>query len=310
MPLDPQARAFLDEMAANDGPPLHELPVEQVRQIILEMTATKGEPEAVGTLSNRTIPGPGGDIPIRIYLPHGTGPFPVLTFFHGGGWVAGNLDTHDATCRTLTNAAGCALVSVDYRLAPEHKFPAAVEDCYAAVTWIAAHAAAFGGDPARLAVGGDSAGGNLAAVVSHMARDNAGPRLAFQLLIYPATDCRFDTQSYRDNAEGYLLTKDSMEWFWTHYLRSDADAMSPQASPLRASQLHDLPPALVITAEFDPLRDEGEAYGARLRTAGVPTVVTRYDGMIHTFFGMGAVFDRARDAVAEAAAGLRKAFDA
>jgi acetyl esterase len=228
-------------------------------------------------------------------------------YFHGGGWVTGNVDAYDPTCRSLANAAGCVVVSVDYRLAPEHKFPAAPEDCYAAVQWVAASAAEFGGDPSRLAVGGDSAGGNLAAVVSHMARDRGGPPLAFQLLVYPVTDHHFGTVSYQQNGDGYLLTRDSMVWFWNHYLEKEADGTSPLASPLRCTNLANLPPAFVITAEFDPLRDEGEAYGKCLTSAGVATTVKRYDGMIHGFFSLG-VFDQGRQAIKDAAAALQNAF--
>jgi acetyl esterase len=305
MPLDPQAQAFLEQLAAAGAPPLHELSVEEARQVIVQLFGTTGAPEAVGAVQNRTIPGAAGEMPTRIYTPSGTGPFPVLVYFHGGGWVIGNLDAYDATCRALTNAAGCIVVAMEYRLAPEHKFPAAPEDCYAATQWVAANAAAIGGDPARLAIGGDSAGGNLTAVVAHMARDRGGPALRYQLLVYPVTDYHFDTASYRENAEGYLLTKDAMVWFWNHYLRSTTDGTNPLASPLRAANLRGLPPAMVLTAEFDPLRDEGEAYAARLQEAGVPVTLRRYEGMIHGFFSLGAVFTQGQQAIADAAAGLR-----
>jgi acetyl esterase len=232
----------------------------------------------------------------------------LLVYFHGGGWVLGGIETHDGVCRELANAAGCVVVSVDYRLAPEHKFPAAVEDCYAATQWAAAHAGDLGADARRLAVGGDSAGGNLAAVVSQMAPDRGGPPIVFELLVYPVTTAAFDTPSYRDNAEGYLLTAGDMRWFWNHYLNGPADADNPYASPLRATRLAGLPPALVITAEFDPLRDEGEQYAQRLEEAGVPTRLIRYDGMIHGFFGMSHMMDKAKAAVREAGANLRLAF--
>lgn len=254
------------------------------------------------------IPGPGPDIPVRIYTPAGPGPFPILAWFHGGGWVVGDLDSADGTARQLTVGANCVTVSVDYRLAPETKFPGASDDCYAATVWAAQHAAELNGDAARLAVGGDSAGGNLAAAVSLMARDRQGPALAFQLLVYPVTDRNFTTASYTDNAEGYLLSKASMEWYWDHYLSDPADASNPYAAPLQATDLSSLPPALVITAEYDPLCDEGEAYGARLKTAGIPTVCTRYDGMIHGFFGMWAALDKGKLAIDEASIALRKAF--
>ena len=308
MPLDPQAQAFLEHLAATGAPPLHELSVEQARQVIVTLFETQGEPEPIRAVQDCTIPGAAGEMPARIYTPHGTGPFPVLVYFHGGGWVIGNLEAYDATCRALTNAAGCLVVAMEYRLAPEHKFPAAPEDCYAAAQWVAAHAGALGSDPRRIAVGGDSAGGNLAAVVAQMARDRGGPALCYQLLVYPVTDHRYDTPSYRDNAEGYLLTKDAMVWFWNHYLRSAADGSHPMASPLRAASLSGLPPALVLTAEFDPLRDEGEAYAARLREAGVAVTLRRYQGMIHGFFSLGAVLDQGKQAIQDAGATLRAAF--
>jgi acetyl esterase len=307
MPLDPQVQAFLEQLAAAGAPPLHELSVEEARQVIVQLFGTQGDPEPIGAIQDRTIPGAAGEMPTRIYTPSGTGPFPILVYFHGGGWVIGNLEAYDATCRALTNAAGCMVVAMEYRLAPEHKFPAAPEDCYAATQWVAANAPTIGGDPARIAIGGDSAGGNLTAVVAHMARDRGGPALRYQLLVYPVTDYHFDTVSYRENAEGYLLTKDSMVWFWNHYLRSAADGANPLASPLRAANLQGLPPAMVLTAEFDPLRDEGEAYAARLQEAGVPVTLKRYEGMIHGFFSLGAVFAQGQQAIADAAAGLRAA---
>jgi acetyl esterase len=308
MPLDPQARVVLDQMAAMGLPPLGSLSPEETRRNMELRNASMPPGEPVAKTEDRTIPGPGGEIPIRIYWPEGTGPLPVLVYFHGGGWVLGNIASHDSTCRTLTNAAGCIVVSVDYRLAPEHKFPAAAEDSYAATVWVAEHAAEIGADPRRVAVGGDSAGGNLAAVVALMARDQGGPNLVFQLLIYPVTDFNFETPSYSENAEGYMLTRQSMEWFWGHYLNDHEQGGHPHASPLRAEKVHGLPPALVITAEYDPLRDEGEAYATRLKDAGVPVQVSRYDGMIHGFFGMSLMLDKAKDAVAEAAGSLKTAF--
>jgi acetyl esterase len=197
---------------------------------------------------------------------------------------------------------------MEYRLAPEHKFPAAPEDCYAATCWVATNAAAIGGDPGRIAIGGDSAGGNLTAVVAQMARDRGGPALVYQLLVYPVTNYGSDTASYRENADGYLLTRDAMVWFWNHYLRSAADGNNPLASPLRTHDLRGLPPAMVLTAEFDPLRDEGEAYAMRLQEAGVPVTLKRYAGTIHGFFSLGAVLDQGKQAMADAAAALRTIF--
>ena len=306
MALDPQAQLVLDQIAALGLPPNHTLTPEEARANAL------ARPRAVGPdvakVEDRTIPNSGAQVPVRIYTPEGTGPFPVLGWFHGGGWVLGNLDSADATARHLTVEAGCVVVSVDYRLAPEAKFPLPFDDCYAATEWIAQNAASIGADPNRIAVGGDSAGGNLAAAVALKARDEGGPSLAFQLLVYPVTARDFNTGSYRQNADGYLLTTDGMKWFWDHYLGNDADASDPYAAPAAAKDLSGLPPALVITAEFDPLRDEGEAYAQRLKAAGVATTATRYDGMIHGFFGMPAVMDKAKLAISEASASLRAAF--
>ena len=305
MALDAQAKAVLDQMAAMGGPPIDKMTVIDARKNSVNMAAMQRVPEEVAKVEDRVLPGPAGDIPVRIYAPAARGPLPVLVYFHGGGWVLGNIDEVDALCRSLTNAAGCRVVSVGYRLAPEHKFPAAVDDAYSAALWVAENAAGLGGDPSRVAVGGDSAGGNLAAVVAQLARDRGKPALKFQLLIYPATDAACDTASYGANGDGYFLTRDAMQWFWNHYLRNEADRGNPCASPLRAGSFAGLPEALVITAEFDPLRDEGEQYAARLREAGVPVRLMRYEGMIHGFFAMGAVIDQGRRAVGQAAAALR-----
>lgn len=309
MPLDPQTKALLDLMAALNAPPLSEQTPEQVRVgIKMQRELVPVEPEPVAQVVNRTIPGPAGEIPVRIYTPAGSGPFPALVFFHGGGWVICDLDTHDGLCRSLCNGAGCVVVSVDYRLAPEHKFPAAPQDCYAATQWVAGHAAEINALPGKLAIGGDSAGGNLTAVVAQMARDQGGPRLDFQLLIYPATDFDFDGPSMRENAEGYFLTRDDMIWFTNHYLNSDADKKNPLASPLLAADLRGLPPALVITGEYDPLRDEGEAYGRRLQEAGVAVTLSRYDGVIHGFLSLEPLTDKGKRAKEECAQALRAAF--
>ncbi len=306
MPLDPQAKAFLDQLAAAGAPGLTELPVDEARQAIKGLFATEN-PEPVSRVEDRTVPTPNGPVPIRIYMPEGQGPFPVLVFFHGGGWVIGDLETHDPTCRALSNAANCVTVSVDYRLAPEHKFPAAADDCYEATKWTILNIASYGGDPTRVAVGGDSAGGNLAAAVALMSGDRGAPSLAFQLLIYPVTNHAFDTESCKQNGKDYLLTVESMEWFWNHYLASEVDGNSPYASPLQAKYVNSPPPALVITAEFDPLRDEGEAYADKLKQAGGQVTTSRYDGMIHGFFSMFA-FDACRKAIDEAGSALKAAF--
>jgi acetyl esterase len=310
VPLDPNAEAVLQQLAAAGLPPFDAGSVEDARQYALGMASVQGEPERVAKIEDRAIPGPAGEIPVRVYRPERSGPLPALVYFHGGGWVICSLDTHDVTCRGLANATPAVVVSVDYRLAPEHKFPAASEDCYGATRWVAENAAELGVDADAIAVGGDSAGGNLAAGVALMARDHGGPRLAYQLLVYPVIDGRMDSASYRENADGYLLTRSQMQWFWNHYVRGDADRANPYASPILARELGGLPPATVITAEFDPLRDEGEAYAARLREAGVRVSHTRYDGLIHGFFSMAALFPQARPALESAASEMRAVFAA
>ena len=308
MPLNPQAKAFLDQAAASGAPPLNALPVAEARKVLLDLFAPP-QKEPVPKIEDRQIPGPDGhQIPIRIYTPAGKGPLPILVYFHGGGWVLGNIESHDGTSRELANKAGCIVVSVDYRLAPEHKFPAAPEDCYAATKWVALNAASFGGDPTRIAVGGDSAGGNLAAAVAQMAADRGAPSFVHQLLIYPVTNYSFDTPSYRENGEGYLLTRDSMQWFWKHYLASDEDGKKAYASPLQAREVRRVAPAFVITAEFDPLRDEGEAYAARLKEEKVPVELKRYNGAIHGFFNLGHIMDQGKEVMADAVARLKAAF--
>jgi acetyl esterase len=306
MPLDPQMRAYLDQMAALNSTPMHNFPPEMVRQGMLLELANASEPEPVAHIENQVIAGPQGEIPIRIYTPTGDGPFPLLVFFHGGGWVIGNLDTHDNVCRNLTNAAGCIVVSVDYHLAPEYKFPAAPEDCFAATQWVVANASQLNGDTSRIAVGGDSAGGNLAAVVALMARDQGGPALVFQLLIYPVTDATGSSPSMIENAEGYGLTREDMIWFTNHYLNNEDEQRNPLASPLLAPDLSGLPPALIISAEYDPLRDEAELYAQRLQDAGVPVKTTRYSGAIHGF--ASRPFDLGKKALGECSSALRVIF--
>ena len=306
MPLDPGLKLVLDQLAANPGPQLHELPVAQARVFFDQMQLPRPEVK-IAEVADRKIPGPAGQLPVRIYRPEEKAPLPALVYFHGGGWVIGSLETHDGTCRDLANRIGCVVVSVDYRLAPEARYPAAAEDCYAATKWVAENAKALGVDAARLGIGGDSAGGNLAAVVALMARDRGGPTLRHQLLIYPVTDADFSRASYRENAEGYLLTTKAMEWFWGHYVPDPARRQEPYAAPLRAKELSGLPPAFVLTAEYDPLRDEGEAYAKRLQQAGVKTRLQRYDGAIHGFFAMGLLAEVARKAVDDAAAEARQA---
>jgi len=308
MPLDPQAQSLLEAMAKLNLKLIEDSTPEEARESMRSRTAGLGPVEDVAAVAEHEIRVPGGTIVVRCYSPGGAGPHPALVFYHGGGWVIGDLYTHDGICRTLTNAAGCVVASVDYRLAPESKYPVAVEDSYAALQWVVAHASQLGIDPRRVAVGGDSAGGNLSAAVALMARDRKGPALVSQILIYPVTNYAFDTPSYAENAEGYVLTREAMRWFWRHYLAREEQGREPLASPLRAPSLAGLPPALVITASHDPLRDEGEAYAARLRDAGVPVTLTRYDGLFHGFIRMTKFLDKARACVDEVAGTLRKAF--
>jgi acetyl esterase len=305
MPLDPQAQAYLDRLRELGIPGLGELPPEEARATGDEAAAAVFGPVPDVPWEDRSLPGPAGEIPVRVYRPSAD-PAPVLAYFHGGGWVLGSLNTHHGVCATLAQLSGCVVCSVDYRMAPEHRFPAAVEDAWAATTWLAEHAAEIGGRPGALAVGGDSAGGNLAAVCALKARD-AGLPIALQILVYPVTDADLETSTYLEFADGYFLTKYSMHWFWNHYL-PDGDRFQPDASPLRAEDVGGTAPALVLTAEFDPLRDECEAYARRLEEAGVPVTLSRYDGMIHGFFRMPAVMDKASDALAESAAALKAAF--
>lgn len=306
MPLDPQAQAVIDATNALGFPPAYTISAQEARANFKKRPQPVG-PE-VAKVDSRNIPGPGGDIPVRIYTPEGTGPFPILAWYHGGGWVVGDLNSADASARHLCVGAKCVVVSVDYRLAPETKFPGASDDCYAATVWAAENAASINGDASRLAVGGDSAGGNLAAAISLMSADRNGPAIAMQLLVYPVTDRKFDNASYADNAKGYGLEQETMRWYWDHYLATDADAANPYAAPEQATSLAGQPPALVITAEFDPLRDEGEAYGKRLQEAGVETTISRYDGMIHGFFATIGVVDKSAEVMAESTTALKAAF--
>ena len=303
MPLHPEYDAMLKQLAAAPGPALSDMPVSDARAMYRMMRPAAPE-LAVGRVEDRTVPGPGGAIPLRIFTPSGSGPFPVFVNFHGGGWVIGDLETADAISREFCNRVGCIVVAVDYRLAPEHRFPAAVDDCYAATRWVADHARELNADSARLAVGGESAGGNLAAIVCHLARDRGGPPIRFQLLAYPVTDAKFDTPSYRDNAEGYLLTRESMEWFWNTYCPDGAARVNPLATPLNATSFAKLPPALVMTAEFDPLRDEGAAYANKLKAAGVAAEYVCFDGLIHDFLAMSRQFSSVKPAMDRAVASL------
>jgi acetyl esterase len=307
VPVRPQVQVLLDQLAAAGGVPVDQLSPDEARAGFKDLSALD-QPEEVARVDDRLVPGDGNDVPIRVYTPADAvgGNAPLLLWLHGGGWVIGDLDTADATARALANRSGAVTVSVDYRLAPEHPTPAPLEDCLAALTWSVENAELLGVDATKVAVGGDSAGGNLAACLCQRVRDEFGPEIDFQLLVYPVTDCTAGTQSYVDNADGYFLTRDTMHWFIGHYL-ADCDPKDPTVSPLHADSLAGLPPALVITAEYDPLRDEGEAYAAALQDAGVPVELIRYEGQIHGFMGLAAVLDDGRDALDRAGAVLRAA---
>jgi acetyl esterase len=307
MALHPQCKSFIDMLAGFGGPPLEQLPVTEARVVSLGMIEFGGPEEAVTEVQNRSIPGPAGSIALRVYRPVKKTPLPALIFFHGGGFVICSLDTHDRLCRSLANASGCAIISVDYRLAPEHKYPAAVDDAYAATLYVAEHAAEFGVDPNRIAVGGDSAGGNLAAAVSLLSRDRGGPKLKFQLLIYPWIDFKHEGPSMQQFAHDHFLTIEGLDWFRDTYLPSPEAAREISASPANAPDFRGLPPAMVITAGCDPLRDQGEAYARKLQAAGVSVELKRYDGMIHPFLSLAGVIDAAKTAIADAGIALQGA---
>ncbi len=309
MPVAPELKLLLDQLA--QAPlDLSVTSPDEMRALYDAMSAMAGEPAVVGSVEDRAVPGPAGDIPVRVYRPDVDGPAPVLVFLHGGGWVIGNLDSHDVPCRALCRDAEAVVVSVDYRLAPEHPFPAALDDAWAALTWVAAHPDDVGGDASRIAVGGDSAGGNLAALLALRARDEGGPSLVHQMLVYPVTDLASESPSYVENGDGYFLTAETMRWFIGHYLGADrehGDPSDPRISPLRADDLSGLPPAQVLTAEFDPLRDEGDAYASRLAEAGVAVDHVTHPGLVHGFIGMGMLSPDCATAAAAAAARLRAA---
>ncbi|GAC1328459.1 MAG: alpha/beta hydrolase [Mycobacteriales bacterium] len=311
MPLDPDIARLLESMRAAGAPPLWEQTAEQNRASYRAMVAARsgqdGPPPTVGAVDEVTAPGPAGEIPLRVYHPAGEPEQarPGIVFFHGGGWVVGDLDTHDAICRNLCATLPAVVVSVDYRRGPEDRFPAAVLDAVAAVEWVAGRAAELGIRPEQLVVSGDSAGGNLAAVAALHCRDAGGPPLAAQMLFYPATDATLSHPSIQENATGYYLETRAMRWYVENYA-PDADSVhDPRMSPLVAD-LAGLPAAVVATAEFDPLRDEGDAYAAKLAAAGVPVVSHCYPGLIHGFLWMGAQVPAARVAVEEVLADLRR----
>ena len=311
--LHPQAKAFIDLLEQRGVPPTHTLTPADARKFYRERRAvTQPDPGEVAEVRELQADGLHGPIPMRLYRPLGSAAasvLPVLVYYHGGGWTIGDLDTHDTLCRELCNLSGCAVVAVDYRMGPEHRFPAAVDDVLAATRWVRREAAALGIDPARLAVGGDSAGGNLAAVVAIAARDAGDLPVAFQLLIYPATDMRCVHPSHSSNGQGYLLTSDTIRYFHDHYITDAAQDLDWRASPLLREDLAGLPPALVLTAGYDPLRDEGLDYARALTAAGNRTTYVCFERQIHGFITMGRLLDEANAAVSMCAAELRRALE-
>ncbi len=310
MTLDPQAQWVIDLAEKSGQPPLDKLTPEEAKKAY-EDRATKltFKDVPIGRSIDLDIAGPNGAIPLRIYQPTGmTGVLPTVVYYHGGGWVIGSRDTHDSLCRLIAEGGPFVVVSVDYRMGPEHPFPAAVEDAVAAYDWTQANIKAYSGDAARIAVAGDSAGGNLSAVVALIARDEKKAPPRFQWLIYPATKMEMSTPSHQKYAEGYFLTRDLMEYFQGHYLKNPADRLDWRASPLLATSLANLPPALIQTAGFDPLQDEAIDYAARMNREGSVATHSHYGGMIHGFINLGGVIDAARDCIDEGVAALRKAF--
>ena len=296
MALNPQAAAFLKEMAELGAEPFRNLTPAEARTAVIAFKELGGEPEAVGGIRHDFVPGPTADLPVRIYRPiagSGDDLLPGLVYFHGSGWVVNNIGIFDSASRAISNRTGCVLVAVNYQKAPEHKFPIPFDDCYSATDWVFENAADLGIDRERIGVMGDSAGGNLAAAVTLKARDVNGPKIAFQVLIYPAVQYGWDTPSSLANAEGYLLERGDMEYFWNHYVRDPSDGENPYCAPLVADDHSGLPPALVVSAEFDPLCDDGEYYANKLRQAGVPVKFSFYEGQIHGFLGLGGVLDEA-----------------
>jgi acetyl esterase len=302
MPLDARVRRFLDRLSASGAANALSLSVEARRRSLAELLSFGGSPRPVAAIRESGLPGPGSQLRVRIYTPLGADgdrALPGMVFFHGGGFVAGSLDTHDGICRALTHASGCRLISVDYRLAPEHPFPAAVEDGLAATAWVTTHATELALDPDRIGVCGDSAGATLAAVVCQSAASAGFPRLACQFLLCPIMDYAAESDSRRELAQGYLVDRDTLEHDLLHYLPAAGERRDPRVSPLHARQLLGLPPACVHTAEYDPLRDEGAAYAARLHAAGVPSTYRCHPGMIHLFYGLGAVIPYADTALTQ-----------
>lgn len=304
--LDVQAKEFLKSIEGKK--PTSSMTPEENRQngAVLQMLAGSAEP--VAKVEDHIVPVTDGEIKVRIYTPEGDEEFPIFIYLHGGGWVLGDLDTVDIPCRSMANQARCIVVSVDYRRAPEFKFPVPLEDCYEAALWVAEHATEWQGDSKRISIGGDSAGGNLATCVALKARDEQSITFISQVLIYPVTDLSFSSDSYKANGEGYFLTRDSMEWFAQHYITSEEDRQNPYVAPLLMHDLSNLPPALLITAEYDPLCDEGLAYANRLREAGIQVEYSCYEGMIHGFFWMAGIMDKGKQAIEHVSRYLQESF--
>jgi acetyl esterase len=310
MPLDPILKAFLDQVAGMGGPKTYEMQPSEAREAfagLMQLAGPKDVP--IGKVANFSIPLEHGEIAARSYeaVAAGREPLPTLVFFHGGGWVIGSIDTHDGLCRMLANESQCRVISVEYRLSPEVKFPWAVENALAAVSWIKEHAAELGVDANHLAVGGDSAGGALAAVITQQAKAKGTPKIAFQMLLFPVTQIGAETKSLRDFAENYFLERKTLDWFYANYLPADADKSDPRISPLLADDLSGLPPAFVMLAGFDPLHDEGLAYAQKLKKAGVTVTVADYPDMVHDFIYLQAVLPQAATALNGAAQALKKA---
>nr|AIT69706.1 lipase/esterase AS-Trib6 [uncultured bacterium] len=307
MPITAESQVVLNVLAQQGVKALDELPAAEGRAYFNAVFKTKPEDqEACARIEELTIPVASGDIPARLYAPPATGKLPVLVHYHGGGWVYMNLDTHDAYCRLLANRTGCAVIAVEYRKAPEYPFPIPLEDCYAALRWTVSNADKLGLDATRLGVIGDSAGGNLAAAVAIMARDQHGPAIKAQVLTYPAVDATMSQPSVTENAAAPLLGRPQMDWFWKHYNKHGGNAQDPRLSPLYASDLSRLPPAFISTAEFDPLRDEGEAYANKLRAAGVAVDYRRYDGVFHGFMLMAKIIPEGAQLIAAQAAFIKQ----
>jgi len=308
MPLHPQVVAYLEKASSLGLKPVDQCTPAEVREMMRAASITEGLPEPIDQVEDRQIDGPAGAIPIRIYRPAHLTSRGGLVYYHGGGWVGGDLDTHDALCRAIANTAGCLVIAVAYRLAPEHQYPAAAEDAYAGFKWVCENAQELHLDPRLIAVCGDSAGGNLAAATSLMARDRRHCLPCLQVLLYPATNHDFTTSSYQQYAEGYLLTTTGMKWFWQQYAPEESMAKEPYATPLNAEDLAGVPPALVILAEYDVLYDDGQQYAARLQAAGIAVEKKCYQGMIHGFVGRVGVFDTAREAIDKIADALQRSF--